>query len=101
MLNYVVLVGRLTKLSKIKNLENGIQTNKIIIATPRSYKNENGEYDTDFIKIVLYSKLAENTINYCNIGDLIGIKGHIQQDKNKTLKIIADKVTFLAQKGKE
>lgn len=93
MLNQFILVGRLanTKTESNKSI--------ITLAVPRSYKNENGEYDTDFIDIVLYSTIAENTKNYCNKGDLIGITGRVQTtqtEKNKITEIIGNKVTFLS-----
>ena len=79
----------------------------ITVAVPRSYKNENGEYDTDFIKCTMWSGVAENTSEYCKQGDLIGIKGRIQtrviekdNSKQTIQEVIAEKVTFLA-KSKE
>ena len=33
----------------------------INLAVPRTFKNENGEYDTDFIDCTLLKDIAENT----------------------------------------
>ena len=113
MLNQVVLVGRLVKEPTTENLENGMLTSVICLATPRSYKNENGEYETDFIDVRLFSNIAENTKNYCKKGDMVGIKGRIQTrteekikedgeiQKRKITEIIGEKVTFLATSKKE
>lgn len=99
MLNQVILVGR------IGNIEKGEKT-KITLAIPRSFKNSEGEYDTDFIDIYLYGNIAENTINYCKKGDIIGIKGRVQSStieryhsKMTIIEIIAEKVTFLTSKS--
>ena len=78
MLNQIVLVGRITQDPKVTELENGKKVCNVTVAIPRSYKNENGEYDTDFIKCTMWSGIAENTSEYCKQGDLIGIKGRIQ-----------------------
>lgn len=97
MLNNFILVGRLTNTTTPHNTT---QTT-ITLAVNRAYKNENGEYETDFIDVILYSNIAVNTTEYCNKGDIIGVKGRIQtriieNEKKKVTELIADKVTFLS-----
>lgn len=108
MLNQMVIVGRLTGKPEVKTSDNGKKYSNITVAVPRSWKNENGEYDTDFLDCVLYEGIAENTANYCNKGDIVGIKGRVQThtyekdgEKRKATEIIAEKVTFLSSKSKE
>ena len=108
MLNQVVLVGRLTKEPEFIELENGKKVLNVLLAVPRSYKNENGEYDTDFIDCVLWEALAKNTTEYCHKGDMVGIKGRVNteyyekdDDKIKITNIIAEKVTFLSNKKED
>jgi len=106
MLNQTVLVGRLTSDLELKETENGAQVANITVAVPRSYKNENGEYDTDFIDCVLWNSIASNTSQYCKKGDIVGVKGRIQTgnyvdydgNKRKVTEIIAEKITFLSSK---
>jgi len=98
MLNQVVCVGRITK-DLEKEFERDSE-NKIVnmtLAVPRSFKNENGEYDTDLLKVRLYKGVAESAFEYCNKGDLVGIKGRIQSEDGE-MKIIAEKVTFLSSR---
>ena len=93
MLNQVVLVGRLAK--EIEIIEDK-KVAKMVLAVPRNFKNADGEYDKDFIPCILYNGIAENTIEYCKQGDLVGVKGRIQlQDE---IEIIAEKITFLSNK---
>ena len=47
MLNQAVLIGRIVRDPELKDTEKGKVTN-ITLAVPRSFKNTNGEYDTDF-----------------------------------------------------
>lgn len=106
MLNQIVLVGRLVQDPEIKELENGVKASYITLAVPRSHKNSDGIYETDFIPVKLWSGVAENTAEYCRKGDLLGIKGRIQtkQEENKNIiEIVAEKVTFLStsRKGTE
>ncbi len=108
MLNQLVVVGRLVKDPELRKTENGRNTTNITLAVPRSYKNTNGEYDTDFIDCVLWSNVAETTTEYCHKGDLLGIKGRIQtrvikkeEEKPKYIaEIIGERVTFLSSAHK-
>lgn len=108
MLNQTVVVGRLVSDPELKELESGKKVSNLTLAVPRSYKNAEGEYDTDFVDCVLWSGVAENTAEYCRKGDLIGIKGRVETDlyekdgeKHKTTRIVAEKVTFLSSKSKD
>ena len=106
MLNQTVIVGRLVRDPELYETENGNKVTNITLAVPRSYKNVNGEYDTDFVPCVLWKGVTENTVEYCRKGDLLGVKGHVQtrdievdEDvKRKLVEIVAEKVTFLSSK---
>ena len=107
MLNQAVLVGRIVNDPELKDTEKGKVAN-ITIAVPRSFKNANGEYDTDFIPVILNGSIATNTMEYCKKGDVIGVKGRIQRfEKDFTangfpiLELVAEKVTFLSSSHKE
>lgn len=105
MLNQVVLVGRIVKTPELRVTENGKKTATVTLAVPRNYKNMNGEYDTDFLDCTLWTNIAENTAEYCQTGDMVGVKGRIQTrvihnedgSRKKRTEIVAEKVTFLAQ----
>lgn len=105
MLNQAVLVGRIVQEPQLKQTENGTKVSNITLAVPRSYKNNDGEYDTDFISCVLWKGVAESTTQYCKKGDLVGVKGRLQtrivenEDNKKTYtEVVAEKVTFLSSK---
>ena len=100
MLNQTVIVGRITKDIEIKELENGKKVVNLTIAVPRSYKNEEGIYDTDFIPCTLWNAIATNVSEYCKKGDLVGIKGRLE-NKEDGLVLIAEKVTFLSSGKKD
>ena len=109
MLNQLVLVGRLVKKPELKESENKAKYAYITLAVPRSFKNINGEYDTDFVDCILWDAAATNTVEYCDKGDIIGIRGRIQTryiekpkeknkdvQKEKVVEIICERVTFLS-----
>ena len=109
MLNQAVLVGRIVQDPELRETENGNKIANMTLAVPRSYKNTNGEYDTDFISCVLWKGVAENTVEYCRKGDLVGVKGRIQtrdveledETRKKYVEVVAEKVTFLSSKKTE
>lgn len=104
MLNQFVGVGRLVAKPEVKESENGKKYINYTVAVPRSYKNADGEYETDFLDVVSFGQVAESTAEYCQKGDVIGVKGRIETstyenekgEKKKTTQIIADKVSFLS-----
>lgn len=105
MINQLVVIGRLTKDPELKKTDSGKTVANVTLAVPRSYKNINGEYDTDFIDCVLWSSVAETTTEYCKKGDLIGVKGRLQtrtyekdEQKKYVTEIVGEKVSFLASK---
>jgi single-strand DNA-binding protein len=88
MLNQVILVGR------IQELHEG----KILVNIPRNYKNKDGEYESDLVTIAIEGKINESVNEYCNKGDIVGIKGRIEILNDNTL-IKAEKITFLSAKS--
>ena len=109
MLNQIVIVGRLVRDPELRQTEGGKKVTNITLAVPRSYKNTNGEYETDFIDCVLWTGIAENTTEYCKRGDILGIKGRVQsrvyetEDEKKwyTTEVVAEKVSFLSPARKQ
>ena len=107
MLNNTVLVGRLVNDPELFETESGKKVTRITLAVPRSYKNVNGEYDTDYIGCKLWQGVAQSTTDYCKKGDLLGVKGRIQTSSYETedgpryiTEVIAEKITFLSSKNK-
>ena len=72
MLNQIVIAGRLVSDPQIIESENNIKRTYITVAVPRSYKNVDGSYDTDFIRCTLWNGIAENACEYCKKGDVVG-----------------------------
>ncbi len=108
MLNQIVLVGRLTRDITVNKSDNGVKVASISLAIPRSFKNSDGTYDTDFIECTAFDNIAENTSEYCGKGDIVGVKGRVQsrvietdEKKETVMQIICEKVTFLSSKSKE
>lgn len=108
MLNQVILVGRLAKNPELQELEDGKKVANITLAVPRSFKNHLGEYETDFIKCSLWNSIAERTTEFCEQGDIVGVRGRLQTDSYEKdgeqrygMSVVAEKITFLSSKNQE
>lgn len=108
-LNKAVLVGRIVQEPQLNETSNGTKVSNITLAVSRNFRNQKGEYDTDFISCVLWKGVAERTTRYCKKGDLVGVSGRITtrtvEDGSDNFynctEVIADNVTFLSSKRKE
>ena len=98
MLNQTVLVGRLTEDPTVTIMENNKKISSVTLAVQRPFKNANGEYETDFFPVAIWTGIAETTSQYCRKGDLIGVKGRLQS-KDNVISIIAERITFLSSKS--
>lgn len=106
MLNQVVIAGRLVSDPEVVTTDNNKKRTIVTVAVPRSYKNVNGTYDTDFIRCILWGGIAESTCEYCQKGDIVGVKGRLQTssyekeggEKVYVTDVIAEKVSFLSSK---
>lgn len=108
MVNSVMLVGRLAQDVEVKTLESGKEVTKVALAVPRSFKNPDGLYETDFFDCILWDGLAKNASEYCKKGDTVGVRGRLQTSsyelegvKRKAVEIIVEKLTFLSSKKTE
>ena len=103
MINQVVLVGRLTRDTEVRYTQSEKAVGNFTLAINRRFKNQNGEYETDFIDCVVFGKQAETMAQYTKKGDLIGVEGSIQKrayedkegNKRYTTEIMVEKITFL------
>lgn len=109
MLNQLILIGRLTFDPEVKNLPDGRKVSEIVLAVQRSYKNIDGQYETDFIKVSLWEGLATAVENYCTKGVMVAVKARLQsykfeidhEKKINMLEVIGERVTFLSSSNKQ
>ena len=78
MLNNISLVGRLTKDVELRYTPSNVAVATFTLAVNRTFKNENGECEADFINCVMWRQQAENLASWAKKGALIGITGRIQ-----------------------
>lgn len=109
MINRVVLIGRLTKDPELRYTPNtGIAVTTFTLAVDRTFTNQQGERDADFVPIVVWRTQAEHAANYLKKGSLCGIDGRIQTRSYDTpegqrrfvTEVVADNVRFLDSRKK-
>jgi len=107
-MNIAVLIGNLTRDIETRYTQTGKAVANFTIAVNRPFKNAQGEYDADFIPVVVWDRLAENCANFLKKGSRVGVSGRIQvrtYDDKQGIKryvteIIANEVKFLDGKEK-
>ncbi|MBS4175207.1 single-stranded DNA-binding protein [Bacillus sp. FJAT-49736] len=103
MMNRVVLVGRLTKDPELRYTPSGVAVATFTLAVNRTYTNQQGEREADFINCVIWRKPAENVANFLKKGSLAGVDGRLQtrnyegQDGRRVYvtEVVAESVQFL------
>ncbi|MFK7806583.1 MAG: single-stranded DNA-binding protein [Saprospiraceae bacterium] len=83
MVNKVTLIGNLGRDPEIRRLESGSAVGKFSLATNESYKDKNGEWQTqtEWHDIVVWRNLAERAERDLKKGKLIYVEGKLTHRK--------------------
>lgn len=77
-MNKVILIGRLTRDPELRYTGSNTPVATFSLAVNRSFTNQNGEREADFINCVVWRKLAETVKNYLSQGSQVAVEGRIQ-----------------------
>ena len=102
-MNSVVLIGRLTRDPEIRytaSTQMAVATFSVAIDRP---VRAGGERQTDFPRVTVFGKQAENCEKYLAKGRLVGVQGRLQTGSYQnrdgatvyTTDVVADRVEFL------
>ena len=104
-------MGRMCSDPELRQTQSGISCCRFTIAVNRKFKNENGEYDADFISCVAWRQTAEFVSRYFSKGSMIAVSGSLRtgkyQDKNHsdvthyTTDVYVDNVEFTGEKKQQ
>ena len=78
MYNRVILIGRTTADAELQYTQSNKAYARATIAVNRRYKNQNGDYEADFINLVAWGKTAELLKEYTKKGMLINVEGELR-----------------------
>ncbi|MBC1340897.1 single-stranded DNA-binding protein [Listeria welshimeri] len=103
MMNRVILVGRLTKDPELRYTPAGVAVATFTLAVNRTFTNQQGEREADFINCVVWRKPAENVANFLKKGSMAGVDGRVQTRNYEgndgkrvyVTEIVAESVQFL------
>lgn len=106
MINRVILVGRLTRDPELRYTPSGVAVTNFTLAVNRTFTNQNGEREADFINVIAWRKLGENVAEYLKKGRLAGVDGRLQtrsyeKDGRRVYvtEVVAENIQFLDSKG--
>lgn len=102
-LNKIILIGRLTRDPELRYTPQGVPVASFSLAVDRSFTNQAGERETDFVNCVAWRKLGEVVGNHLTKGRLVAVDGRLQirgyeaQDgsKRQVAEVVCDSVQFL------
>lgn len=109
MINRTVLVGRLVRDPEYRTTPSGVQVATFTLAVNRTFTNQQGEREADYINCVVFRKTAENVNQYLSKGKLAGVDGRLQSRsyENKegqkvfVTEVVCDNVQFLEPKDSQ
>jgi len=105
-MNKVILIGRLGKDPEERTTSGGTRVSSFNLATD-AYHGGNGEKTTDWHRIIVFGKIAEQCNQYLKKGRLVCVEGSLQTrtwekaggEKQYFTDVVAARVTFLDSKG--
>ena len=103
----VIAMGRVTKEPEVRYTQSGKCVCTFIIAANREFKNEDGNYDADFVPVVVWGKAAELAGNSLDKGHRILVEGRLQNrsyeakdgSKRYIAEIISQHIEFVERKA--
>lgn len=116
MINQVTLIGRIVEKPILRVYEKDINVATLTLAVTRPFKNMEGNYETDFIKITLWNAIAQNACEYTQKGDIVGVKGRlavkdsdvtftndqeIYHKKISVIEVVGERVIFIHSASKK
>lgn len=106
-MNRVILVGRLTKQPELRYTPSGAAVATFTLAVNRTFTNQAGEREADFLNVVVWRRQAENAANFLGKGSLCGVDGRLQSrsyensegKRQYVTEVVAESVQFLEPKS--
>ncbi len=74
-MNVHIISGRLTRDPEVRFSQTGKTVTSFTVAVRRDYKNQAGEYESDFFNVKCFGKTAELVGNNLNKGQMVYVSG--------------------------
>ena len=107
MLNYIVIMGRLTRDPEMRRTGSGVAVTSFTLAVDRDFTGKDSEKETDFIDCVAWRQTGEFVSKYFAKGRMACVTGRLQirawtdkdGNKRRSAEVIADSVYFADSKN--
>lgn len=104
--NGVHIMWRITRDLELRYTQSGTAVCPFCVAVTRSFKDANGEYQSDFIDCVAWRNSAEFITKYFSKGALIALDGELQTrnytdkdgNKRKATELLVSSAAFTGEK---
>jgi len=109
-LNVVTIIGRIANEPELKHSTNGVPYISLTLANHQSFlKEEEQTEETNFFKVRIWGKTAENLQQYLKKGKQIAVNGRLRQysfdtptgDKISMVEIVSNNLQLLSNNGKK
>lgn len=103
--NKVFLLGNVGQDPELRYSSSGLSICSFSVATNEGFKDQSGNKETEWHRVVSFGKTAEACVQYAKKGHKIHVEGRIKsseyKNKNgetrKSFDIIADKINFIGR----
>lgn len=107
-MNKIIITGNLCKDIDLRYTPSNIAVVQNTVAVKNDFKNANGDYDSEFINIVVWRQTAEFLSKYADKGSKILVEGRLtnrsydKQDGTKgyITEVVAEKIELLNSPAK-
>ena len=102
MLNYIVVMGRLTHDPELRKTASGVSVASFSVAVDRDFSQQDGKKETDFLDVVAWRNKDEFAAKYFTKGRMAVVSGRLQirnwedkeGNKRRTAEILAENIYF-------
>lgn len=102
-MNSTAIIGNLARDPESRTTPNGKTNAQFTVAVRRNFKNQNGEYESDFFPCITWGATAEYVMRYAHKGSKVGVTGKMQHraytardgSKRDIWELIADNVDLI------
>lgn len=106
-MNKLTIIGNLTRDPEKRTISTGSEVCSFTVAVNKRRKNANGQYDSDFIRVSAWNRLADNCMMYLKKGYKVCVMGPVSVSVYQTqngetraqLEMSADDVEFLTSRA--
>ena len=107
-MNKVILLGRLTAKPELRYTTNNVPVAIFSLAVQRNFKNQDGNYDADFINCYAFRKTGELIAEHFDKGSKILVSGSIRVDnyeadngdKRQSIRVAVETFDFVESSKK-